>query len=170
MLPITFHALQVYPLSKPRFHNRHEYKGHATLLMHSPAKNPKASKGNSKACRKLGPERTQSIKPCRTERAARLNLHLLQSVLPDDNVGGDAVLAVVEEDDHAVGVHGLADQEFVVFEVGDNLLGVGTTVGKCELRFLGKVQTQAFAPVGYGEVAQWHLHSHGDPVFGAGKE
>jgi hypothetical protein len=50
-------------------------------------------------------------------------------VLPDGNEGGDTVLAVVEEDDHAVGVHGLAGVELVVLEVGDNLLGVtGSTL------------------------------------------
>jgi hypothetical protein len=54
-----------------------------------------------------------------------LNLHLGETVLPDSNVRSDAVLAVVEEDNHAVGVHGLASEELVVLEVGDNLLGVG---------------------------------------------
>ena len=48
-------------------------------------------------------------------------------MLPDGNVGGDTVLAVVEEDDHAIGVHGLASEEFVVLEVGNDLLGVGSS-------------------------------------------
>lgn len=34
-----------------------------------------------------------------------------------------AILTVVEEDDHAVRVHGLASEELPVLEVGDNLLG-----------------------------------------------
>jgi hypothetical protein len=51
-----------------------------------------------------------------------LNLHLLETVLPDGNVGGDTILAVVEEDNHAVGVHGIAGEELVVLEVGNDLL------------------------------------------------
>ena len=46
-------------------------------------------------------------------------------MLPDGDVGGDAVLAVVEEDNHAIGVHGLASEELEVLEVGDDLLGEG---------------------------------------------
>lgn len=34
------------------------------------------------------------------------------------------ILAVVEENDHSIGVHGLADEELVILEVGNNLLGV----------------------------------------------
>lgn len=45
-------------------------------------------------------------------------------MLPDGDVRGDTILAVVEEDNHAVGVHGLASEELVVLEVGDNLLGI----------------------------------------------
>jgi hypothetical protein len=52
-----------------------------------------------------------------------LDLHLLETVLPDGNEGCDAVLAVVEEDDHTIRVHGLASVELVVLEVGDDLLG-----------------------------------------------
>jgi hypothetical protein len=44
-------------------------------------------------------------------------------VLPDGDEGGGAVLAVVEEDDHAVRVHRLAGVELVVLEVGNDLLG-----------------------------------------------
>jgi hypothetical protein len=44
-------------------------------------------------------------------------------VLPDSHIGCDTVLAVVEEDDHSIGVHGLANEELVVLEVGDDLLG-----------------------------------------------
>jgi hypothetical protein len=58
-----------------------------------------------------------------------LNLHLLETVLPDGNVGGDTVLAVVEEDNHTVGVHGLASIELVVLEVGDDLLGEAGSLG-----------------------------------------
>jgi hypothetical protein len=62
--------------------------------------------------------------PPHTPRRENLNLHLGKTVLPDGNEGGNTVLAVVEEDNHAVGVHGLASEELVVLEVGDNLLGV----------------------------------------------
>lgn len=50
-------------------------------------------------------------------------------MLPDGNVGGGAVLAVVEEDDHAIRVHGLAGEELVVLEVGDDLLGIRASLG-----------------------------------------
>jgi hypothetical protein len=67
--------------------------------------------------------------PARTHaHLLRLDLHLGQTVLPDSHIGRDTVLAVVEEDDHAIGVHGLADEELVVLEVGDDLLGEGRTV------------------------------------------
>ena len=71
----------------------------------------------------------QSNPAPRTPPRENLNLHLGKTVLPDGNVGGDTVLAVVEEDDHAIGVHGLASEELVVLEVGDDLLGVtGSTL------------------------------------------
>jgi len=50
-------------------------------------------------------------------------------MLPHGDVGRDAVLAVVEEDDHAVGIHALADQELVVLEVVDDLLREGLRAG-----------------------------------------
>ena len=50
-------------------------------------------------------------------------------MLPDCNVRSDTVLTVVEEDDHAVGVHGLAGEELVVFEVANDFLGVGSGLG-----------------------------------------
>jgi hypothetical protein len=80
------------------------------------------------------------------KRSGSLDLHLLEAVLPDDDVGRGAVLAVVEEDDpvclgqyvlltlckdrcagggrnsHCVGVHRLARVEFPVLEVGQDLL------------------------------------------------
>lgn len=49
-------------------------------------------------------------------------------MLPDDNVGSGAVLAVVEKNNHAVGVHGLAGEEFVVLEATDDLLGVALSL------------------------------------------
>jgi hypothetical protein len=71
----------------------------------------------------------QSNPAPRTPPRENLNLHLGETVLPDGNVGGDTVLTVVEEDDHAIGVHGLASEELVVLEVGDDLLGVtGSTL------------------------------------------
>jgi hypothetical protein len=53
---------------------------------------------------------------------SHLHLHLGETVLPHGDVGGDTVLAVVEKDNHAVGVHRLASEELVVLEVADNLL------------------------------------------------
>ena len=53
-----------------------------------------------------------------------LELDLLESILPECKVWRGAVLAVVEEEDHAIGVHGLADEELVVLEVGNNYVRV----------------------------------------------
>lgn len=53
-----------------------------------------------------------------------LDLLLLDTVLPEDEVRSSTVLSVVEEGDHSIGVHGLTSVEVVVLEVGDNLLGV----------------------------------------------
>jgi len=58
-----------------------------------------------------------------------LDLHLGQTVLPDGNVRSDTILAVVEEDDHAIRVHRLADEEFVVLEATNYLLSEGTSLG-----------------------------------------
>src|SRR5688500_1057835 len=58
-----------------------------------------------------------------------LDLHLLETVLPDGNVGCNTVLAVVEKNDHTVGVHGLAGVELVVLEVADDLLGESGGLG-----------------------------------------
>jgi len=61
-------------------------------------------------------------------------------VLPDGNVGCYTVLAVVEEDDHAVGVHGLASEELVVLEVANDFLGVGSGLG-LKVLDLGRIST-----------------------------
>ena len=53
------------------------------------------------------------------------NLLLLQAMLPHGDKGRNAILAVVEQDDHAVGIHALANQELVVLEVVDDLLREG---------------------------------------------
>jgi hypothetical protein len=68
-----------------------------------------------------------------------LNLHLGQTVLPDGDERSDAVLAVVEEDNHAVGVHRLAGVELVVLEVADDLLGETLSLGLevLDLRLVG---------------------------------
>ncbi|KAI3488803.1 hypothetical protein L1887_47144 [Cichorium endivia] len=58
-------------------------------------------------------------------RQTRLDLGLAEAVLPEDEVRGHAVLAVVEESDHALGVHGLAGEELPVAEGADDLLGKG---------------------------------------------
>lgn len=79
---------------------------------------------------------------CATFRDICLDLHLLETVLPDNDVGGDTILTVVEEDNtrkrmlasadlgfggecedvQAIGVHGLASVELKVLEVGQELL------------------------------------------------
>jgi hypothetical protein len=71
---------------------------------------------------------------------AILNLHLGKTVLPDGDERGDTILAVVEEDDHAVGVHRLSGVELVVLEVGDDLLGEALSLGLAVLD-LGLVST-----------------------------
>lgn len=60
---------------------------------------------------------------------AVLNLHLGETVLPDSDVRSDPILAVVEEDDHSIGVHLLANEELVVLEVADDLLSVCAGLG-----------------------------------------
>ena len=55
----------------------------------------------------------------------RLDLHLGQAMLPDGDVGSDTILAVVEENHHAIGVHALSDEELKVLEVADDLLSIG---------------------------------------------
>jgi hypothetical protein len=67
--------------------------------------------------------------PLIAKETANLDLHLRQAMLPDSNIRRDTVLAVVEQDNHAIRVHGLADEELVVFEVADDLLGVGAGLG-----------------------------------------
>ena len=41
------------------------------------------------------------------------------------DVRSGTILTVVEEDDHSIGIHRLANEELVVLEVADDLLGVG---------------------------------------------
>lgn len=62
-----------------------------------------------------------------------LDLHLLKTVLPDGSVRGDAVLTEIDEDMHAVGVHGLVHEDVVVVVVGKDLLDGG---GSGTLEFL----------------------------------
>lgn len=50
-----------------------------------------------------------------------LNLLELDTSIPDHDVGSDTVLTVVEEDNHSLGVHGLASVEVKVLEVGREL-------------------------------------------------
>jgi hypothetical protein len=69
-----------------------------------------------------------------------LNLHLGKTVLPDGDVRRDTILTVVEEDNHAVGVHRLAGEELVVLEVADDLLGEALSLG-LEILDLGLVST-----------------------------
>jgi len=60
---------------------------------------------------------------------SRSNLHLSETVFPDGNVRSNAVLTIVEKDNHAIWVHGLANEEFKVLEAADNLLGVSSSLG-----------------------------------------
>jgi hypothetical protein len=59
-----------------------------------------------------------------------LHLHLLEAVLPRNDIRGGTILAVVEEDDHPIGVHGLAGEKLKVLELGeDDILGVRLGLG-----------------------------------------
>jgi hypothetical protein len=51
-----------------------------------------------------------------------LNLHLGETVLPENDVGGGTILTEVEEGDHAIGILGLAGVELEVLEVGEESL------------------------------------------------
>jgi hypothetical protein len=66
----------------------------------------------------------------------RLDLHLLKTVLPDGSVRGDTVFTEVDEDVHAVGVHGLVHEDIVVVVVAEDLLDGGSSAG---LEFLDGV-------------------------------
>lgn len=85
----------------------------------------------SEICCILFPENHRPDPNCAAKTKTRnLDLGLLEAVLPDNDVRGGAVLAVVEEDNHAVGVHGLAGVELPVLELGeDDVLGEGTGLG-----------------------------------------
>lgn len=87
--------------------------------------------------------------------AEHLNLHLLETVLPESGVGGDTVLTEVNQDVpgnrlvkillfhhrghniHSITVHGVAHQDIVVVIVGKDLLdGSGSTLlESIDLRF-----------------------------------
>jgi hypothetical protein len=57
-----------------------------------------------------------------------LNLHLLQTVLPESGVGGNTIIAEVDENVHGVAVHGLTHEHVVVVVVAEDLLdGSGGT-------------------------------------------
>jgi hypothetical protein len=62
-----------------------------------------------------------------------LNLHLLKTVLPDGSVRGDTVFTEIDEDVHAVGVHGLVHENIIVVVVAKDLLDGG---GSATLEFL----------------------------------
>jgi hypothetical protein len=91
-----------------------------------------------------------------------LDLHLIETVLPDDDIGGDAILTVVQHDDQAIDVHGLASIELEVLEVGDKSLldvflgallesrdGVGIGTLLLELRLDGLHVALEVAQVGF---------------------
>lgn len=61
--------------------------------------------------------------------SSRLDLHLLQTVLPQGSIGSNAVLTVVDQDVHGVAVHGRAHQHVVVIVVGEDLLDGGGGAG-----------------------------------------
>ena len=66
---------------------------------------------------------------------------LLSLFLTEYSIRSCSVFAVVEEDDHAVGVHGLAGEELPVLEGTDNLLGkgLGTSLELLDLLIRGAV-------------------------------
>jgi len=55
--------------------------------------------------------------------STHLVLLLLETVLEEDEVGRDVVRTVALQDDHAFGVHLLAQVEAIVVEVGEDVLG-----------------------------------------------
>lgn len=71
-----------------------------------------------------------------------LNLLHLDTSVPDHDVGGDTIGAVVEEDNHTLGVHGLTSVEVEVLDVGeDSLLDEGLGLALPLLDRLGGVTT-----------------------------
>jgi len=91
----------------------------------------------------MHPDRKEQISRARRptiSAATRLNLHLRQAVLPDSYERRDPILAVVKQNDHSIGVHGLADEELVVLETSNNLLGKG---GRSLFELLDLVLTAA---------------------------
>lgn len=57
-----------------------------------------------------------------------LDLHLGETVLPDNDERCSAILAVVHENNHAIGIHRLAGVELVVLEATEDLLCESTAV------------------------------------------
>lgn len=57
----------------------------------------------------------------RTRSRDILNLLELDTSIPNHDVGSDTVLTVVKEDNHGLGVHGLASVEVKILEVGTEL-------------------------------------------------
>lgn len=51
-----------------------------------------------------------------------LDLHLLQTVLPEGSIRGDTILTEVNQDMHGIAIHRLAHQDVVVVVVGQDLL------------------------------------------------
>lgn len=51
-----------------------------------------------------------------------LNLHLLQTMLPESGVRGDTIVAEVDENVHGAAVHGLTHEHVVVVVVAEDLL------------------------------------------------
>jgi hypothetical protein len=63
-----------------------------------------------------------------------LNLHRVHAVLPEGEVRGHTILAVVNEDEHALSggdivILVIAHVEIVLLDVGEDLLGVGLGLG-----------------------------------------
>ena len=70
-----------------------------------------------------------------------LDFLLLETVLPDCNIRSDAILAVIQQHNHAIRIHALANQEFKILEVGHNLLGICL---RTRLKSLDLFLTRAF--------------------------
>lgn len=53
-----------------------------------------------------------------------LDFFLLETMLPDSNIRRDAILAVIQQYNHAIRIHALTNQELVILEAAHNLFGI----------------------------------------------
>lgn len=64
---------------------------------------------------------------------SHLHLHLLKAMLPHSGIRGNAIITEIDENMHAIGVHGLVHKDIVVVVVGKDLLD---SCGSAGLEFL----------------------------------